>query len=685
MNTAPRTIVVTGDVTIDWLLLSQAPRSSAALDFIWMWGGDYACRALASAGGAASHADILRRTVKESGLDHISVLGARVPRAALSSPRHPGYAHTFADIERFPRELPGRTGTAWRIAEFKGTDPARRRPAATQEPPPAVDTVLIVDHATGYRHDFPDLPGLLDASPEAVVWQTGAPLAGSPLAELLLAQHADRLTVLTSSDELRKSGLQVGYPLSWERLTDEVIAAVRAHPLAAAQRVIVIVGASGAVVMERDGENVLVFDPRSQEGDWGARYPGVGAGYGRCLNAAVTLELTSGGAGGLVDAVKRGLAAARAAHVAGFQVHQDRDRPRSPFPLDAVATALLGEGEAFASIVYRPDRGLSILAQTYADTSLGSVAATAAVHGTSALPPGIPVETVGAWTSVDRTEIESLRSVRNILAEYVQQELRGSRGGVPLPMAVFGPPGAGKTFAVRQMTTVLDPGHIARLEYDISQMDSVADLHKAFHEIRDVALSGDLALVFWDEFDTTLDRQPLGWLRHFLSPMAEGRFHDGAGFHPLGPAIHVFAGGTAESFEDFIGFRDERAERAAKKPDFISRLRGYVDVTGPNRQGPHDVATPLRRALILRSLIASRAPQMLVHEGHAEPRLQIDDGVLRALLEIHEYIHGARSMEAILQMSSLAGKPRFERSSLPARQQLALHVDADEFLALVQA
>ena len=71
-----------------------------------------------------------------------------------------------------------------------------------------------------------------------------APLARSPLADLLLAEHADRLTVLTSSDELRKAGLQVGYPLSWERLTEEIIAAVRAHPLAQALRVIVIVGAA---------------------------------------------------------------------------------------------------------------------------------------------------------------------------------------------------------------------------------------------------------------------------------------------------------------------------------------------------------------------------------------------------------------------------------------------------------
>jgi hypothetical protein len=48
-----RTIVVTGDVTIDWLLLSEQRGRHGAVDFIWMWGGDYACRALAGAGGAA--------------------------------------------------------------------------------------------------------------------------------------------------------------------------------------------------------------------------------------------------------------------------------------------------------------------------------------------------------------------------------------------------------------------------------------------------------------------------------------------------------------------------------------------------------------------------------------------------------------------------------------------------------
>ena len=41
-------------------------------------------------------------------------------------------------------------------------------------------------------------------------------------------------------------------------------------------------------------------------------------------------------------------------------------------------------------------------------------------------------------------------------------------------------------------------------------------------------------------------------------------------------------------------------------------------------------------------------------------------------------------MESIVAMSQLAGKRRFERSTLPSEAQLELHVDGQEFLALVQ-
>ena len=112
----------------------------------------------------------------------------------------------------------------------------------------------------------------------------------------------------------------------------------------------------------------------------------------------------------------------------------------------------------------------------------------------------------------------------------------------------------------------------------------------------------------------------------------------------------------------------------------MSRLKGYLDVLGPNPEGgaAADPYFVLRRALLLRSVLQRSAPT--VFAGKA---LRIDEGVLRALLEVGRYHHGMRSMEAVVAMSTLAGKTKFERSSLPPEHQLALHVDGDEFLALV--
>ena len=60
------------------------------------------------------------------------------------------------------------------------------------------------------------------------------------------------------------------------------------------------------------------------------------------------------------------------------------------------------------------------------------------------------------------------------------------------------------------------------------------------------------------------------------------------------------------------------------------------------------------------------------------------DGVLRAFLQVPEYSHGARSLEAILDMSHLVGRTHFDPSLLPPLHQLDMHVDGNAFMALVQ-
>jgi hypothetical protein len=72
-------------------------------------------------------------------------------------------------------------------------------------------------------------------------------------------------------------------------------------------------------------------------------------------------------------------------------------------------------------------------------------------------------------------------------------------------------------------------------------------------------------------------------------------------------------------------------------------------------------------------------------EGDGKGELGIDPGVLKAFLQVSEYRHGVRSMEAIIGMSMLSGKRAYERSSLPSEAQLEVHVNGREFLAMVQA
>ncbi len=234
------------------------------------------------------------------------------------------------------------------------------------------------------------------------------------------------------------------------------------------------------------------------------------------------------------------------------------------------------------------------------------------------------------------------------------------------------------------MAKSLLPGQIEPITFNLSQFDSADDLISALHQVRDIGLSGKIPLVFWDEFDTSLGETPLGWLRYFLAPMQDGKFQEGQISHPIGRAIFVFAGGTSSSMAEFDKGMDEDF-KSAKGPDFVSRLKGYINVLGPNpvKGSSGDPYFIIRRAILLRSSLKRSTPQLFEKHGGKE-LLNIDRGVLRALLKIGKYKHGARSIESLFAMSQLTGKTDFERSCLPSESQLDLHVDGKSFLSLVQ-
>jgi hypothetical protein len=680
MPAGKTTVAVVGDVTIDWRLHLPDRLEGPAIDLAWAWGTGRAAGLASGAGGAALVSELSAAVLKDV-RSPAKVVGPRISARALAQPGDATFARSYTAWAGFPASTDRPGETAWRIASYLGDDVPRPGTAPDAVPgAEGADVLAIVDMHLGFG-DAPEIwpPGLRDGRPpRAVLLAAASPLARGPLWERLAERHADELTVFVLIEDLRKDSLPVGYSLSWEQVYRDVVDAVRGSELGKARRVIVAVGLVGAVIVERDGPTRLIFDPRAQERDLIQRAPGRVIGYLHCMIAAAVRAFVGAGQPDIEDVVRRGLTAAHVLHYAGYERGADGSLV---FPVGTVARALTGkpEGLAAVSISFESGGDHRILTEVLGEANLESIAAQAAVEGPDRLLAGIPVETVGAWSSVDRDEIESMRSVRGIMGEYVGSWKSGKRLERPLSIAVFGPPGAGKSFAVKQIANALLPGELKTLEFNLSQFHDPEELPASFHRVRDLVLQQYLPLVFWDEFDTALDGAALGWLRHFLAPMQDGMFREAGAFHPIGPAIFVFAGGTCSTLREFITAGDEASAKNAKKPDFLSRLRGFVNVYGPNQLGETDSAYLLRRAFLLRSMLMRKAPQT-VREG----RLQIDEGVLRAFLRIDRYAHGARSLESIVDMSSLAGRPRFERASLPPRQQLALHVDARQFLELVR-
>jgi len=681
-KTDVKDIIVAGDVTVDWNIARARVHLGQQTTYQYIWGSDMGTRACSQAGGAALLATLLdklsRRGKAVSG-GSFRVHGPQVPPEALTDPNYRNLTRSYSVWSAFPFRM-GEKRMVWRAAEFWGTDAAVTEGGQQSAAEfPSDPCGLVLDDANlGFR-DRQDLwpASVTKPSPKTswVLAKTAHPVARGPLWETLLSNYADKLTVVVSVSDLRKANMHIGYELSWEQISSEIVQAVTAdsrwqRPL----RIVVVLGTTGAVVIDRAAGSHVVFDPLALEDNWRREHPGTCIGYGSCyvVSLAKTL-LEEGDKSDTVAAVKKGAHAARTLHLKGYAEGDGSRLVDLQFPVAGVLEALESRDIPLSSVKLSAFKEGWTIFSLHQGLDVGKVARDMVRSGPQQSLQDIPLERIGNWSSIDRTEIENIRSLRNIMTEYVAQ----ARPARPLSLAVFGPPGSGKSFAVKEAARGLFPGQLSSLEFNLSQLESHEELPAAFHRVRDCVLKHELPFVFWDEFDTPLKGRELGWLRYFLAPMQDGEFHEGGLPHPLGPSVFVFAGGTHSTMESFRQTAEQNP--AAKGRDFLSRLRGFLNILGPNAQGEKDEGFLLRRALLLRSLLARKA----AHLFDARNILQVDEGVLAALLTVSSYKHGARSMECLIDMSSLSGKLMFERSCLPARHQLDLHVDADEFLRIV--
>ncbi|MDD5922023.1 MAG: RyR domain-containing protein [Eubacteriales bacterium] len=108
----------------------------------------------------------------------------------------------------------------------------------------------------------------------------------------------------------------------------------------------------------------------------------------------------------------------------------------------------------------------------------------------------------------------------------------------------------------------------------------------------------------------------------------------------------------------------------------MSRLKGFLNVKGPNPLTPLDRSHIIRRAVLMRDQLVRKTSGIYDPETKT---VHISEALLSALLTVSEYRHGARSLNFLLDMSRLSEVERFTPSCLPMEEQLNIHMDAADF------
>jgi hypothetical protein len=270
---------------------------------------------------------------------------------------------------------------------------------------------------------------------------------------------------------------------------------------------------------------------------------------------------------------------------------------------------------------------------------------------------------VGHLRTTDPAEIGPILVLQTVMDSYVSKETFQR----PLCIGVFGPPGSGKSFAVKEVARVVgrkfDDDPFDFFEFNLTQFAQPDEINSAIDLIRASVAKGKVPITFWDEFDCRYDGHEFGYLRYFLPSMQDGVTYVHGIPYYIGRAIFVFAGGVKSSWEGMEEMlskatpQELQLAKTLKIPDFMSRLRVVLDIDGIDVKEEllRDSASPaeleeLRRILLKRAFII--AHQMDTHWKKAARKTS---GLLLRLL-IARYKFGARSIEAVIEASRVTDR-----------------------------
>jgi ATPase family associated with various cellular activities (AAA) len=551
----------------------------------------------------------------------------------------------------------------------------------------------------------------------------------------LKEHHANQTIIIVNADLLRFTGAPMSKRTSWERTAEDCISALedptnlKLAPFAAFAHVIVRFGVAGAMHYYREESSGhktadLYYDSKAHDGIFrDVEEEGGIVGNNSVFTSCIAWQLLNPERGKktTTEAITAGIRAAIPACQRFFRAgYGDRtseavsgwpdkwsDPPKDLFiEPKYTSTMLKGHGPTHSLLIDevkvrrrdgRPRWYIAIDATETADNRL-LLAHDIVRRGVDVVlnnprfkgERGVfaPLGTFGNLKSIDRDEMESFYAISNIIRQYLKviDNVAG-----PMSIAVFGPSGSGKSYTVREIVKGIDPAiDQSFFEINMAQMSSTKELASYLLRVHDVISAGKTPLVFFDEFDCSLDDVPLGWLKYFLAPMEGGTFkHPDEGVFRLGRGIFVFAGGTTPRYDLFVKAGSAKTEeaskafRSAKGPDFLSRLRGHINVKGINAAAAGsgqegDSLYPLRRAIILRSLLERTG---LITE--VDNIAQIDGSLLNALLILRtrgtrkSFRYDTRSLKTVIDMC-LRLHGRIEKASLAPPDVLDMHIDSTD-------
>jgi len=698
----PKTVLVTGDVIHDHQIYLGERLAPDAAERV----GTQECMTQGGAG-------LLYRILREIGQ-------RRSGEEKSSNPFKVEFGLREEVFEKLPSSLNGyslwkpfpfdKNRKVWRLAESLGYGCPAGAPflfgdyVGTVSKNP--DVVAIDDGGLGFRQNSHKaawpvaITGKANSKPRWVVLKMSSPVGQGDLWRHLSAGFRDNLVVIVSSADIRREEVRVSRGVSWERtaldLVEELCFNSEIRPLLNCRHLIVHFGSEGALHVDTTAKErrfLLAFDPIYLELEWKESIKGDGFGFMACLTAGIVDRLMQlDHPDPIHEGIRAGLSAMRTMLESG---HGNATCNIPRFPLSEVVKDIIALKPRFAYPwiqAINPDekkaessKNWTILNAYFEGVKknprpLFGVGRRVAIQGTRALGQ-VPCARFGKLFTADRSEIESLRSVYSLIKNYDRHD----KGKMPLSIAVFGPPGAGKSFGIKEIAKGILGENVPILEFNLSQFKDHTELNDAFHQVRDKALGGTTPVVFWDEFDS----KEYYWLQYLLAPMQDGKFLEGQINHPIGKSVFVFAGGTSYDVESFgpkaTDPQDCKDFRLKKGPDFKSRLSGYINVLGPNRRQKFDakkeqwcddmsdVCYPIRRALLLRSMLGLKD----------EDQLNIDHGILSAIIETKRFTHGARSLEKIILQLKKPGADAIRRSYLPSEEILSMHADTADFTAIV--